>query len=254
MVRDPYARWWGRGGIARCPPIPILHWKAGEGPRRVLFIDGEMSNRQFKQRLEDAARRAGSSIATFHALCRDDCPKMEPLDTEAGQRFINRFVESIGGVDLIIFDNIDALTTDDEDFGVQSWGRTLPWIRDLTRRAIGQLWLHHTGQDETRGYGTKKREWQLDAVAVMEEVTRPGSDIAFSLEFRKNRERTPDNRSDFEEAVITLAEDAWASDRGGDIRGRPKKKKLIGIGGHLAMPPLPHHRAYGSRTTAVRLG
>src|ERR1700704_6146685 len=22
--------------------------------------------------------------------------------------------------------------------------------------------------------------------------------------------------------------------------------KLIGIGGHLAMPPLPHHRAYGS--------
>ena len=20
---DPYARWWGRGGIARCPPIPI---------------------------------------------------------------------------------------------------------------------------------------------------------------------------------------------------------------------------------------
>jgi len=29
---------------------------------------------------------------------------------------------------------------------------------------------------------------------------------------------------------------------------------LIGIGGHLAMPPLPHHRAYGSRTTAVRPG
>ncbi|MFY9789046.1 MAG: hypothetical protein WAK08_25470 [Pseudolabrys sp.] len=26
----------------------------------------------------------------------------------------------------------------------------------------------------------------------------------------------------------------------------------IGIGGRLATPPLPHHRAYGSRTTAVR--
>ena len=23
MVRDPYARWCGRGGPARCPPIPI---------------------------------------------------------------------------------------------------------------------------------------------------------------------------------------------------------------------------------------
>ena len=25
---DPYARWWGRGGIARCPPIPIFDPKA----------------------------------------------------------------------------------------------------------------------------------------------------------------------------------------------------------------------------------
>ena len=23
VVRDPYARWWGRGGTVRCPPIPI---------------------------------------------------------------------------------------------------------------------------------------------------------------------------------------------------------------------------------------
>ena len=29
---------------------------------------------------------------------------------------------------------------------------------------------------------------------------------------------------------------------------------LIGIGGHLTVPPLPHHRAYVSRTTAVRPG
>src|SRR5262245_21889915 len=29
---------------------------------------------------------------------------------------------------------------------------------------------------------------------------------------------------------------------------------MIGIGGHLAVPPLPHHRAYGSRTAAVRSG
>ena len=28
---------------------------------------------------------------------------------------------------------------------------------------------------------------------------------------------------------------------------------LIGIGGYLAIPPLPHHQAYGSRTMAVRL-
>ena len=27
---------------------------------------------------------------------------------------------------------------------------------------------------------------------------------------------------------------------------RVAQTKTIGIGGHLAMPPLPHHRAYGS--------
>jgi hypothetical protein len=34
----------------------------------------------------------------------------------------------------------------------------------------------------------------------------------------------------------------------------PDHLGLIGIGGHLTVPPLPHHRAYGSRTTAVRSG
>ena len=32
---------------------------------------------------------------------------------------------------------------------------------------------------------------------------------------------------------------------------------MIGIGGHLAMPPLPHHRAYGSvpgGSTGLSLG
>src|SRR5947209_9136317 len=28
---DPYARWWGRGGTARCPPIPIVGAKAPSG-------------------------------------------------------------------------------------------------------------------------------------------------------------------------------------------------------------------------------
>jgi hypothetical protein len=34
---------------------------------------------------------------------------------------------------------------------------------------------------------------------------------------------------------------------------RFKDLLIIGIGRSLATPLLPHHRAYGSRTTAVRL-
>ena len=43
----------------------------------------------------------------------------------------------------------------------------------------------------------------------------------------------------------------------GPGRDGAPKNGLIGIGGHLAMPPLPHHRAYGSvprRFDWVKLG
>ena len=34
----------------------------------------------------------------------------------------------------------------------------------------------------------------------------------------------------------------------GTFRLTAFRQGQIGIGGHLAVPPLPHHRAYGSRT------
>jgi hypothetical protein len=46
----------------------------------------------------------------------------------------------------------------------------------------------------------------------------------------------------------------------GGIAGRSLERNLTGlnemglIGGRLTAPPLPHHRAYGSRTAAVRSG
>ena len=43
---------------------------------------------------------------------------------------------------------------------------------------------------------------------------------------------------------------AKSASKYGRTNGRDWPK--IGIGGHLTVPPLPHHRAYGSRTTAVR--
>ena len=38
MVRDPYARWCGRGGTVRCPPIPINAPYADVGIRAVHLI------------------------------------------------------------------------------------------------------------------------------------------------------------------------------------------------------------------------
>jgi hypothetical protein len=191
----------------------FLHWR-GHRPARVLFIDGEMPRELVKERLEDAVRRHGGMPATLYVLNTEDVPEMPPLNTEAGQAYVDSFIERIGGVDFVIFDNIQALTVGDmkEEEG---WSQTLPWVKSLTRRRIGQIWVHHTGHDGTRGYGTKTREWQLDTVAIMAELPeeqRPSNaDLAFLLKFTKARRRTPHNRADFAEATISLTGDRWES-------------------------------------------
>ena len=129
----------------------------------------------------------------------------------------------IDGVDLIVFDNVQALTTGDMLDPVE-WQKILGWMQKLTGQHIGQLWIHHTGHNEQQSYGTKTREWQLDTVALLERVELPAADIAFKIRFTKARERTPDNRADFDEAIITLADDTWSSERSTHVRtAKPTK-------------------------------
>jgi hypothetical protein len=189
--------------------VDFLRWQ-GHRQARVLYIDGEMSRRLLKQRLQDEIRRIGTMSDTFFALSREDLPHLEPLNTVEGQRMIEAVIrEHCGGeIDLISFDNIMSLT-DGEMKDEESWGAVTPWIRDLTGRSIGQLWVHHTGHDASRQYGTKTREWQLDLVAHMEKVDHDDTDVNFNLQFKKKRERTPDNWSDFDDMQVTLLSDKW---------------------------------------------
>jgi hypothetical protein len=63
----------------------FLHWR-GQRPCKALYIDGEMSRRLFKQRIEDAVNRLGERPAGFHALSHEDVEKFAPLDAEAVAR------------------------------------------------------------------------------------------------------------------------------------------------------------------------
>jgi hypothetical protein len=188
----------------------FLHWRA-DREARVLYIDGEMSKRLMKARLADAARRAGAVPDNLFVLCRDDLQHMAPLNTPEGQQLIEELIEKVGGVDLVIFDNVQSLLAGDMK-DEEPWQDTLPWIRSLTNRAIGQLWVHHTGHDETRSYGTKTREWQLDTVILLKRIENSDADIGFTLDFTKSRERAPHNRPDFERVNVTLKNDCWHAD------------------------------------------
>src|SRR6516162_7354584 len=200
----------------------FLHWHGTGELHRALYIDGEMSVRLMRDRIEDAIRRAGSKPEGVFVLNTEDFPEMPPLSDRLGRFAIDKIIAAVGGVDLIVFDNVQALLAGDMKEEMP-WKAVLGWVKDLTRRKIAQIWIHHTGHNATRSYGTKTREWPMDVVALLEAVDKPEADLAFALKFTKARERTPGNRDDFEPMIITLTDDQWASKAGSGHAGKPRQ-------------------------------
>lgn len=186
--------------------LDFLHWQARR-PARVLYIDGEMARRLLKQRILDEEKRHGGDTSLFFPLSHEDVPNFRPLNTLEGQQWILALVEKIKP-ELVVFDNVMSLTLGDQTNELV-WQQTMPLVIKLTKLAIGQIWIHHTGHDETKGYGTKTREWSLDTVGHFEEVKREDTDVSFKLVFRKARERTPATRHDFQDVKIALVHDRW---------------------------------------------
>jgi len=185
----------------------FLHW-TGHRKMRVLYIDGEMAQRLLKRRIMEEAERSHSEPEGLYAVNTGDIEDFKPLDDPRGRAAIDEEIKAMEGVDLIIFDNIMALLGGDMK-DEESWRKTLDWQKSLTRRHIGQIWIHHTGHDESKGYGTKTREWQMDTVIALEKSERPETDVSFVLTFKKARERTPETRSDFKDVRVTLINNRW---------------------------------------------
>jgi hypothetical protein len=198
---------WIALGMAVAAGKPFLRWQARR-PCKILYIDGEMSSRLHKERLAEEAKRLGVAPTGFHALNHEDIPDFAPLNTSEGQNMIEAAITKIGGVDGIIFDNIMSLVAGDMK-DEEAWRQTIPWQHSLTKRKIGQVWLHHTGHNEKQSYGTKTREWQMDTVLFGEEVKRDDTDVSFKLVFRKARERTPQTRADFADITVALVDNEW---------------------------------------------
>jgi hypothetical protein len=158
-----------------------------------------------------------------------------PLNTPAGLVWLQQFIDGVGGVDLIIFDNIMALLEGDQKDEV-SWNAILPLVSALTKRSIGQIWIDHTGHDASRGYGSKTKQWRMDTVIHLTAVENADIDISFTLEFRKARERTPETRADFEDMTIALVDDQWLENGGISRKGKPspQEERVLGVFDALA--------------------
>jgi len=188
----------------------FLHWRSARAAR-VLYLDGEMPAELIKPRARDAIRRLGDArippgnLLIFGRDIDDEArracpglPPFAPLNTADGQKFLMALIDAIGGIDLLICDNVMSLIAGDQKDEVP-WSETLPLVQALTNSRIGQLWLDHTGHNSDRQYGSSTKAWRFDAVGCMAPLADGENDprsTGFTLSFDhpgKARRRTPDN-------------------------------------------------------------
>ncbi len=121
--------------------------------------------------------------------------------------------------------------------------------------------MHHTGHDETRGYGTKTREWQMDTVLHLEEVKRADTDVSF-LTFPQSTEATPATKADFADVRVALVNDRWQSETAAAPRPRCRRWPRSSTtpwstppGGNEQNVRLPdrHHRPLGAECVKIGL-
>jgi hypothetical protein len=219
----------------------FLHWRSTRAAR-VLVIDGEMPDELIRRRSIDVLRRADvppkpGNLMIYARDQEDDFEKlfptigrMPPLNTEQGMNWTLAFIAALGGVDVVIFDNVMSLIAGDQKDEVP-WSDTLPLVQRLTAKRIGQIWIDHTGHNTDRQYGSSTKAWRFDAVGIMAPLPddqRDKHEVAFNLSFEhpgKARRRTPDNWADFETCTIRLKDDRWTSEPAGNhAAGKPTAK------------------------------
>jgi hypothetical protein len=185
----------------------FLGW-IGRRPARVMYLDGELPAETFKERMELIAERYGADIPLYgynrDVLGPDEMP---PLNTEAGERWLKKEI-GIVHPDAIFADSIMSLLIGNmaEE---ESWTPMKPMVRWLSAQRICQVWLHHTGHDTSKSYGTKTREWELDTVLALTPAGDDGSII--QADFTKARLRTPANYKQFTARNLTRGPDGWTA-------------------------------------------
>jgi hypothetical protein len=188
-----------------------------------MYLDGEMLAETFKERMQLVAEEFGEDHLLF-GYSRDVLgpDEMGPLNTPQGEKWLWR---EIGVVkpDAIVFDSIMCLlagTMTEEE----SWTPVKQLMRKISSNRVGQVWLHHTGHDSSRGFGTKTREWEMDTVLSL---TATPDEQGVLAEFKKARLRTPQTADQFKSRVIVRNQDGWTSTGEAPKAARTRNAKAV---------------------------
>jgi hypothetical protein len=189
---------------------PFLHWSGSGHPRRILYIDSEMSPPHMAAQIKHASRRLGERPEGL-VVWSKMLASFPPLNTEQGQAFMDNVI-AVAEPEFIVFDNVRYLLTGDLS-KPETWANISPWVLGLTSRRIGQLWIHHTGWNGSHGYGDSSREWNFDTSMLMVPPDKrpPPGTLDFTLKFTKHRTATPETAAEYRDLRMLLQNDRWSN-------------------------------------------
>jgi hypothetical protein len=185
----------------------FLKWQA-ERPRKVLYIDGEMPGAAIQDRLRAIVGSPDGQPQPPAEYLRVVTPDVQEwalpdLATTQGQGDYDAVIQD---AELIVIDNLSALSRTGPENEGESWLPIASWALARRREGRAVLFVHHEGKNGQQR-GSSRREDLLDVVISL---ARP-SDYAeqegarFILKFKKARGLCGNDVDDIEAALSTDA-------------------------------------------------
>lgn len=168
--------------------VNIMDFNA-DTAHKVLYIDGEMSAYDLRERARGLALGLGDSFGGFDnlqflsaELQPNGAPNLAHPET---QREIEALLD---GVDLIIIDNLSALCSFGRENEAESWGPMQRWLLHLKHQGKSVLVIDHAGKNGDNR-GTSKKQDALESVINLEqpEGYKTSEGARFIITYTKSR-------------------------------------------------------------------
>lgn len=177
----------------------FLKWSASK-PKKVLYIDGEMSAYSMQARLrsmpatEDELHLLSNNLLIITPDLQEAA--MPNLSTSEGRSTLEKIIIDR---DLIVVDNLSSLFRSGTENEAESWMPIQEWALSLRRQGKTILFIHHAGKNGLQR-GTSKREDTLDVVINLRECEgyNATQGARFEVHFEKTRHFAGEDAAPFQ--------------------------------------------------------
>jgi len=183
-------------------------------PRKVLYIDGEMSYKEVYFRYTDIVKQQGELFfkENFHLFNPEAVLpyKLPKICSPEGQSFYNYKIKELG-IEVLVLDNLSTLSAIDENNSEQ-WKLIQDWLIDLRSKGLTIIVVHHAGKDKKGYRGTSRMLDIVNTAISLQDITgdqlesEMSANKTFKIEYQKKRGFSGKDALPFE---VSLTDRGW---------------------------------------------